>query len=157
MVGYEPPSFDELARRYGTSIERYACRRLRSAESAEDVWQEVLLRAWLRPPVVTCEQQLRGWLFRVASNLVIDALRASAGRATVELRPVTEPVVTTDPTEAIAVRIGLAQLGRDERIVLLMRMSGYSLSDVGARLGISEEAARKRVARSCEKLHRLRG
>lgn len=50
-------------------------------QRAEDVVQETLLRAW-RHPEALAEQRgsTRSWLFTVARNLVVDAVRARAAR-----------------------------------------------------------------------------
>jgi RNA polymerase sigma-70 factor (ECF subfamily) len=48
-------------------------------QRAEDVVQEVLLRAWQHPEAVS-GQPARPWLFTVAKNLVIDGQRARRAR-----------------------------------------------------------------------------
>src|ERR1700733_4497609 len=48
-------------------------------QRAEDVVQEVLLRAWQHPDAVA-GQPARPWLFTVAKNLVIDGQRARRAR-----------------------------------------------------------------------------
>src|SRR4029453_18240756 len=47
----------------------------------------------------------------------------------------------------------MSQLGRDERDVLALRyLRGLSLEEVGRAIGITEDAARKRVFRAVERL-----
>jgi RNA polymerase sigma-70 factor (ECF subfamily) len=145
---------DGLARRYGGIIERYVMARLGCAKLAEDICQEVLLRAWLRPPVVECEAQLRAWLFQVAGNLVIDAVRSPGIRQTVRLEDLELTRAGADPIDVIDARDALEALPRPDRVAVLMHACGYSLAEVGSRLSVSEEAARKRVARARAKLRR---
>jgi len=44
---------------------------------------------------------------------------------------------------------------RDRHVVLLRFFEGRSLADVGAKLGLSEDAARKRVGRALDELREL--
>lgn len=50
-------------------------------QAAEDIVQETLLRAWTHPDALDPERgSARAWLFAVARNLVIDAVRARQAR-----------------------------------------------------------------------------
>jgi RNA polymerase sigma factor (sigma-70 family) len=63
---------DTLIATYRRPIERHLRRRVGDPSLAEDLAQEVFLRA----PADLPEPRLRAWLYRVATNLAIDALRA---------------------------------------------------------------------------------
>ncbi|MGB2709959.1 MAG: RNA polymerase sigma factor, partial [Conexibacter sp.] len=56
-------------------IERHLRRRVGDPGLAEDLAQEVFLRAWLHAPPGLPELRLRAWLYRVATNVAVDALR----------------------------------------------------------------------------------
>jgi RNA polymerase sigma-70 factor (ECF subfamily) len=50
-------------------------------QAAEDIVQETLLRAWTHPDALDPDRgSVRAWLFAVARNLVIDAVRARHAR-----------------------------------------------------------------------------
>lgn len=50
-------------------------------QAAEDIVQETLLRAWTHPEALDPDRgSVRAWLFAVARNLVIDAVRARQAR-----------------------------------------------------------------------------
>jgi RNA polymerase sigma factor (sigma-70 family) len=124
-------------------------RRLRALvgdrETAEDLCQEALSRAWRAAPRDAGAQRLRAWLLRTARNLAVDELRRRARRDHVVLA---DDVADTPTGDALA-REALAALTPHQRLVLLLRFeAGLSLRELGAALDIAEEAARKRVARA---------
>lgn len=127
-------------------------RRLRSLvgdrETAEDLCQETLARAWRGAPRDGDHDRVRAWLLRTARNLAVDELRRRARRRQVALSD--ELPAAPAGGDALA-REALAALTPHQRLVLLLRFeAGLSLRELGAALDISEEAARKRVARARE-------
>jgi putative glutamine amidotransferase len=127
-------------------------RRLRwmtgDAETAEDICQETFLRAWSRAPRDAPAPVLAAWLRRTATNLALDELRRRAWRPAVGLD---EPA--SEAADGSAAREALASLPVHDRAVLALRFqAGLTLRELGSVLGISEEAARKRVARARARL-----
>jgi RNA polymerase sigma factor (sigma-70 family) len=128
-------------------------------QAAEDLTQEVFVRAWRRAPREVPDAVLRAWLHRTASNLAVDELR----------RRTRQPLAAVEQLDAAAAeaaddgaaREALAQLTPHDRLVLLLRFhAGLSLRELGDLLAISEEAARKRVGRArrrfADALHAVR-
>jgi RNA polymerase sigma-70 factor (ECF subfamily) len=82
----EPAAADEALIRalyadHGRALLAYATRLTADRAAAEDVVQETLVRAWRNLEVVTNGRgSVRGWLFTVARNIVIDQVRAKAAR-----------------------------------------------------------------------------
>jgi putative glutamine amidotransferase len=132
-------------------------RRMVGPDAAEDLRQELLLRAWRKAPRDLDEAGMRSWLHTVASNLAIDELRRRRHRDHEEL---CEDRVATveDPDERIAAREALARVSADERAVLWLRFeAGMSHAEIGSLLGTTPEAARKRVSRARSQfVHRFR-
>jgi RNA polymerase sigma-70 factor (ECF subfamily) len=62
-----PEAFADLHERYATSIYNLALRMLRQVPDAEDVTQDVFLRAYQRLPR-TRDVALRPWLYRLTVN-----------------------------------------------------------------------------------------
>ncbi|MGH3932219.1 MAG: sigma-70 family RNA polymerase sigma factor [Pseudonocardiaceae bacterium] len=66
---------------YAGELYRFALRQLRDQGSAQDVVQEVFLRAWRTSDSYDAQLgSLRTWLFAIARNLVIDQVRRRAAR-----------------------------------------------------------------------------
>jgi putative glutamine amidotransferase len=118
--------------------------------AAEDLRQEAFTRAWTSAPRDADRDHLRAWVHRTARNLAVDHLRRRSVRDTV---PFAEETVGStpdaDPDARIAAREALDRLTPHERLLLLLRFEGgLSLAEIGTLLDISEDAARKRVARA---------
>jgi RNA polymerase sigma-70 factor (ECF subfamily) len=67
-------AFAELVKRYWSRIYRWLQGTTGCAHSAEDLTQEVFIRAWQAIPKFT-DRYFRAWLFRIASNAWIDSQR----------------------------------------------------------------------------------
>jgi RNA polymerase sigma-70 factor (ECF subfamily) len=73
----DPAALAALYSRYAGDIYNLACRMVRSGEDAEDITQDVLLRAYERLPRGR-DVNLQPWLYRITVNRCYDVMRASA-------------------------------------------------------------------------------
>jgi RNA polymerase sigma-70 factor (TIGR02960 family) len=92
-------AFRELTDPYRRELQLHIYRIVGSAQDAEDLLQETLLAAWRGLERFQGRASLRAWLYRIATNRSVDALRASRRRPE-ELRRLTEvpePTRRTDP------------------------------------------------------------
>lgn len=121
---------------------------------AQDVCQETLVRAWQHPDVLARPPgHLRGWLFTVARNLVIDdwrTLRSRREQVTAEPpepdsgRPGQEEVDTL--LQSWLVTEAVTRLSEDHRAVLYeCYYQGRSVAEAAARLGIPEGTVKSRT------------
>jgi RNA polymerase sigma-70 factor (ECF subfamily) len=70
-----------LVERHGAEIHAHCYRMLGSLHDAEDALQETLLRAWRALPRLSRRSSLRNWLYRIATNVCLDALAHRQKRA----------------------------------------------------------------------------
>jgi RNA polymerase sigma-70 factor (ECF subfamily) len=68
-------AFETIVRKYQQSMLNYVSRMVREREMALDVSQEVFLRAYAALPSYRPEYKFSTWLFRIASNYLIDYWR----------------------------------------------------------------------------------
>ena len=80
-------AFGQLMERYGTRMSRYARRFLFGYEDAEDQVQEVFLKAYANIRSFDASRKFSSWLYRIAHNEFINAIK-KRGR---------EPVSFLDP------------------------------------------------------------
>ena len=142
--------FDALVRNEGRDLRRHLVAALGGdRDTAEDLAQETFVRAWKRMPHDLDEHRRRAWLRRTASNLAVDEWRRRGRRPAVALDHAGEIVAATGAAEPDAALEALARLAPHERFLLLLRFhGGLAHGEIARLLDISDEAARKRVARA---------
>jgi RNA polymerase sigma factor (sigma-70 family) len=159
-------AFTRLVQRHADWVYSLALRRVSDPATAEDVAQAVfLLLATKAAKVPSSRGNIHGWLFNVARYASASALRTEMRRRrherkAAEMKPESylDSVGIEDSQglwSQLAPRLDelVACLRRVDRDALLLRFfQRKSLAEVGAALGISEEAARKRVAKAVERL-----
>ena len=74
-------AFAQLAGQHRRELHVHCYRMLGSFEDAEDAVQETLLKAWSRMSTYAGTSTFRAWLYAIATNLCLDALRRRKARA----------------------------------------------------------------------------
>ena len=92
----DPAAFDEIVAAWQAPLFGFFYRNMRDVQRAEDLVQETMLRLYRKSWDYLPTGRFRGWLFRVARNLLIDNVRRQSNDALV--RPVT--MVGTSDGEA---------------------------------------------------------
>src|SRR5215470_4973735 len=92
-------AFRYLVEPYQRELQLHCYRILGSLQDAEDLLQETLLAAWRGLDRFEGRASLRAWLYRIATNRSLDALRASRRRPEdmQRLTDVTEPTRRAEP------------------------------------------------------------
>jgi RNA polymerase sigma factor (sigma-70 family) len=154
-------SFGELVHRHVDLVHSTALRILRDPSLAEEVTQRVFLALAHHSAKLQERASITGWLHETARNLAINTVRSEERRRQREQETAAMNHPDTNDAEdlwrQLAPRLdeALAELNAIEREVLLWRYFEQRTADqIGGRLGLSSEAAQKRVARA---LDRLRG
>ena len=162
-------SFDVLVIRHAGWVFSLSLRAVRDRHLAEDVTQAVFLILARKAASIREGTPLSGWLFKTARFAVSDALKrrtrmrnrenrfAEFFKATA--REQGNPLFDSgDVSDELSQTLdeGVACLSESDRQAVLLRFyENKTLADVGAILGISEEAAKKRVARAVTKLRKF--
>src|SRR5260370_8022620 len=80
MEKTDESAFAELAGRHRAELRLHCYRMLGSFEDAEDLVQETLLRAWSKRDTFQRRSTFRAWLYGIATNACLDALRTPSRR-----------------------------------------------------------------------------
>jgi RNA polymerase sigma factor (sigma-70 family) len=165
-------AFAELVRRHVDHVYAAALRQTaRDADAAEEVTQRVfILLAQKAPQLVAGDPNvlLGGWLFNALRFIAKDVIRKEERRARHEKKaaemadhmrraasrhPAAQPHDPAWQEVEQELDDAMAALPEPTRGVLVLRFfEGKTAREVGEQLGISEEAARKRVSRAVEEL-----
>jgi RNA polymerase sigma factor (sigma-70 family) len=156
-----------MAARYGKRLRRFLAVRLRTPADVPDLAQEVFLRL-LR---VAGHENIRSpeaYLFTIASHVIHQhAMRRATEPVSVDIAEVFSELRTAsgdDPSDQVAHSQRIAELERmlgrmPPRLaaaLVLHRVAGYSVQEVGDQLGVSRETAKKYLARALEHCRNLR-
>lgn len=112
-------AFDEIVRRHKNRIYSYVCRMTHDAPDAEDLTQEVFIRAYLSLHRFRADAAVDTWLYRIATNLVIDRFRRDR-RAPQQWEPLDEEedaIGGLPATDRASDPEATAQLGELRRLV----------------------------------------
>jgi RNA polymerase sigma-70 factor (ECF subfamily) len=82
-VAVDHPDIAALSERHRRELHVHCYRMLASFDDAEDAVQETFLRAWRGRESFDGGELARAWLYRIATNVCLDALRRRARRPTV--------------------------------------------------------------------------
>lgn len=120
------PAFREIVRRYERPVFNLISRIVRNPALVEDVAQEAFLKAFRHLAAFDTGRKFSSWIFRIAHNAALDALRRTRDDATLdgsEADPVVPPA--PDPVEAAdlarALEAALDGLRPELRVAIVLR------------------------------------
>jgi RNA polymerase sigma-70 factor (ECF subfamily) len=184
MVRYQRgdrAAFASLVRRHQRGIYNFVLRQLPDATFADDVAQQVFLRAVQRSGEFKQETRFRTWLYAIARNLLQETTRRPAGRKQTD--PVTQDGPTSkdeqsaqsarksdgvtglherrhdrtsSPPVSEAVVSTISNLPPDQREVMLLRELGnLSFKEIAELTGTSEAAVKTRMRQALERVQQV--
>lgn len=135
-------AFGELVRRHREGTINVVYRMTGDAYLAEEASQEAFVRAWTHLPRYKPQSAFRNWLYRIATNVALDALRSQ--KETVDLESVCLADARRRPDELAEtrergeqVREAVLQLPPASRAVIVLReYEGLSYREIADALSI---------------------
>ena len=169
----DPSAFDEIVAVWQTPLYGFFLRNVRDIQRAEDLVQETLLRLYRKAWDYLPTGRFKGWLFRVARNLLIDSVRRQSHDALIRRVTVTVsadgeqtdllnlmpddvvPAETKTAQREVAetVRELLEELPEEQRqTFMLHHFDSLTLSEVADAMNTTLPTAKSRLRLAKEKL-----
>ncbi len=160
----DPTAYEELIENYAEMVYRVVYRILQDPHDAEDAMQETFLTVYRRIGSFRGGSKFSTWLYRVATNVALDMIRARQRKQGQDLSwddteeegaplpdtvtPLPEEVLMRQECIAL-LEEGLQQLSPKLRTALILyELEGLPMKEVAEVLGISPSAAKVRVHRA---------
>ena len=161
-----PQRFAVLVEPHYETMYRVAYRLTRSAHDAEDLAQEVCVRAFARLDEIEVLEQPRGWLLRVLFRLFVDSVRRYERKHVGSIDDVDEDLLAyegpspVEEAERALERRRLDEawrhLDHEQRALLALHdVEGYSLAELMGLTGLKEGTLKSRLHRARVRLGRL--
>jgi RNA polymerase sigma factor (sigma-70 family) len=149
-------AFGVICDRFQTRLLAYVRRMLPPGPraNAEDVLQDVYMRAYSALRADDRPLAVRAWLYRVAHNRCIDELRRPGAQPTEiveqEGDPRLDPALAAERREHLRrLVVDLGRLPEQQRSALLMReLEGFTYEELGATLGVTQPAVKSLLVRA---------
>lgn len=151
---------DTLYRAHGRSLFRYLMRMTGDPDLAADVLHDAFRRLLESPP--GHQTNVKGWLFRVATNRLRDAQRDATRRrrllsergarlAHSDPPPSPERRVMEREARSLA-EVVLQGLGERDRAILLMREEGFTHREIAEAVGTTTKSVGTLIARALDRI-----
>jgi RNA polymerase sigma-70 factor (ECF subfamily) len=151
-----PTDWSAVYRSTFPALVRFLYRKVWEADRAQDLAQEVFVRALDHDP-----ENPRAWLFTVAANLARDEARTAVRRRRhlelIKSEPLAAPAPTPDEELEARERLervqaALASLTERDREVLLLWDAGLDYDEIAAQTGLARGAIGTTLARARKRL-----
>ena len=156
-------AFGEIVDLHQRSVYRYLVRCTGNGDDAQELFQETFLRAYRAYTELPADANQRAWLFRIATNLVKNYIRARQRYRKVFVADESSPSLKVHPTtpeqtfhsqETAQVLLNaLRALPFRQRTAVIQRqLEGLAYREIAENLDCSEDSARAHVYQALKKL-----
>lgn len=143
---------------YRVGLRRFIQRRVSDPSTVDDILQDVFLKIHSRIQTLKDTARLRGWLYRIARNTIIDHYRNRIGASPL---PTDLPGPPSEDRRALqelaeCVRPMIERLSEPYReAVALSELEGLTQGQIAKRQGLSLPGVKSRVQRGRKKLKEM--
>jgi RNA polymerase sigma-70 factor (ECF subfamily) len=153
-------AFGELVCRHQSRVVNVIYRMCGDVRLAEDAAQEAFVRVWQNLDSYKPQHAFRSWLYRIAANAALDALRRERPSVGIDALPVADKSPTPEQAaeksqRAAQVRTAVARLSEPLRLVLVLReYEELSYQEIATALEIPTGTVMSRLNAAREQLRR---
>ena len=142
-------ALEQILQNYQGKVFRMAVVILRDAGRAEEVTQDIFLKLWRALPAYDGRAAVSTWLYAIARNSCLSAVRAEGYRRTSALDEVTEPGASSSTPLQLSVGQCVERLPELQRqVITLFYLQDRSVSEVAAMLDLPENTVKSHLHRA---------
>lgn len=146
----EPPTIDQLYRKYSPALYWVCMKYVRNKEDAEDMVNQVFVKVQQHLPGFLGQSQVYTWMYRIAVNECIQMFRRRKFEVDPGSLPDSEAALSFHPEKAMDARVMLGKLlakadAETSEILFLLYLEGLTQEEVVERLGISRSTVNRKV------------
>ena len=163
----ESGAFEELYRAHAARLYGLAYRMLGNQADAEDLLQDIFLSAHRKLDSFRGEAALGTWLYRLATNQILDHLRSRAARTNQQTDAIDDESSVADAAshrladraiDRVDLERALAELPEGCRAAFVLHdVEGLEHKEIGEVLGIAEGTSKSQVHKARLRLRRILG
>lgn len=145
-------AFATLVRRHTTAVYAHAYRFFGESSTAEDIVQEVFIKAFRSLATFDERARFSTWLYRITRNACLDEVR-SGKRRPIPVDPLTNPVAGDDVADAAALSVTVEYAMRalppeDRDALSAVSVFGLTYAEAAQALGVPAGTVKSRVFRA---------
>lgn len=159
--GGDTAAFERIYRRHTARIHTL-CRRMLSPEEADDLTQEVFIRAWQKLSLFRGDSAFGTWLYRLAVNLILARRQTFAARRSrfdagdADVIPL--PARSERPDLRVDVDAAIRTLPRGARDVFVLHdVEGYTHEEIAGMLNVTAGTSKSQLHRARMSLRKYLG
>lgn len=161
-------SFGKLVEKYESFVYRTVFYDLKSHEDAQDISQEVFLKAYKALCSFRSDSEFTTWLYRICKNTVYDHIRKNSKAKTIPISELSNPeegdreyeIADTDgkfdpektavsSETARIVNDAIRSLSEEHRTMIVLRdIEGYSYAQIAQLMSLEEGTVKSRLSRA---------
>ena len=147
-------AFERLYRRHGRRVYALCLRMVSDPERAEELTQDVFVRAWNTIGSFQHRSAFGTWLHRLGVNVVLSDMRSEKRRASREVMPgnlddLEREVKGAMPETRMDLEVAIAQLPPGAKNVLILHdVEGYRYREIAELTGVAEGTVKSQLSRA---------
>jgi RNA polymerase sigma-70 factor (ECF subfamily) len=148
-------AFAAFHARTARPLRAYVCRVIGNASDADDIVQEAFLRMLRADAPAETDEHLRRYLYRVASNLIVDRWRHRRYEQGEDVMPEPTSAAPRYEEDAAVAKIFAELKPRDRALLWLAYVEGESHEEIASSLGVGRRGVRVMLFRARRRLRDL--
>lgn len=146
---YRPSDFEVVVKKHENRLYRTALAIMGNVPDAEDIVQEVFIRAFEKAPEFESEEHEKAWFIRVTVNLCYSRLRSTWRKRIV---PLLDSYPASEPKQHELIEQVMKLPPKYRTVIHLFYYEDYSIKDISKLTGQKDATVRSQLTRARQKL-----